>query len=236
MINNEENKKAARYEIIADKIEEMILTDRMGTDSKLPSEQTLATSFGVSRPVIREALMLLNARGLISQKNGEGAYLSQPSGEDFANMVRRVVAMDNTNLSSLFEVRLALETLSVQLAASRATVEDAEKLDALTDEMSRLCDDYSSFAAKDVSFHNLIAQISGNRILEMFVSSLNTQIHAMIEHNLSLKGAYEDALGYHRRITAAIRSGSPETATEVMRSHIIMFMRNAEENKRRFSE
>ena len=72
-------KKTNMYETIADKLEEMILTDAISIDEKLPSEQTLATSFGVSRPVIREALMLLNARGLISQKNGEGNYVSQPT-------------------------------------------------------------------------------------------------------------------------------------------------------------
>ena len=70
---NTEIKRVTMYEQIADRLEEMILSDHISATDKLPSEQALATSFGVSRPVIREALMLLNARGLISQKNGEGA-------------------------------------------------------------------------------------------------------------------------------------------------------------------
>lgn len=225
---NTEIKKVTMYEQIADRLEEMILSDRISTTDKLPSEQSLATSFGVSRPVIREALMLLNARGLISQKNGGGAYISQPSSEDFNRTVGRMVRMSDIDMSSLFEVRLVLEVLSAQLAANNAIPEDIEELNALVDEMSLDKDDNVKFARDDTRFHSRIAMIGGNRMLYLFLNSLTEQIAAMIEHNLTLDGANEDAERYHRKLIDAIASGSPESAADVMRSHVIMAMRNAE--------
>ena len=51
---------------VADRLEQMILSDKTQVGQKLPSEQALATGFGVSRPVIREALAILRARGLVT--------------------------------------------------------------------------------------------------------------------------------------------------------------------------
>ena len=90
----------------------------------------------------------------------------------------------------------------------------------------------TSFAGLDVAFHNEIASIGGNRILCVFIGSLNAQISDMIEHNLALEGAGEDAVSYHEKITEAIAAGSPERASELMRNHILIFMRNAEQGQK----
>ncbi|MDD7676359.1 MAG: FadR/GntR family transcriptional regulator [Eubacteriales bacterium] len=233
---NTEIKRVTMYEQIADRLEEMILSDHISATDKLPSEQALATSFGVSRPVIREALMLLNARGLISQKNGEGAYISQPTTEDFNRTVGRMVRMSDIDMSSLFEVRLVLEVLSAQLAANNAIPEDIQELNQLVDEMSGEKEDKEKFARDDTRFHSRIAMIGGNRMLYLFLNSLTEQIATMIEHNLMLDGANEDAERYHRKLIEAIASGSPESAADVMRSHIIMSMRNAELTRKRVKD
>lgn len=229
---NCEIKKTKMYEEIADKLEKMILSDLISVDEKLPSEQALATSFGVSRPVVREALMLLNARGLITQRNGEGAYVSRPTSDTFAQTMNRIAHMSNIDLSSLFEVRLALEVFSAQMAAMHASLEDIAGLETLIDEMEKSRSDNAQFAELDTKFHTQIAHISGNEILYIFIHSLSHQIYTMIEDNLVLEGANDDALRYHTRITEAIRLGSPEQAADLMRSHIIMSMRNAETVKK----
>ena len=224
--------KSNMYEEIADRLEEMILSDEIKSDAKLPGEAALASSFGVSRPVIREALMLLNARGLISQRNGDGSYVSSPSGEDLSKMIKRMVSLENTDILSLFEARIALEVQSAALAALRASSDDVMRLRRLTAEMRSAAGDRSAFAGLDVAFHNEIASIGGNRILRIFIGSLNSQISGMIEHNLVLEGADSDAVSYHEKITEAIASGSPERASELMRNHILIFMRNAEQRRR----
>ena len=223
-----EIKKTKMYEEIADKLEEMILSDEISVDEKLPSEQALATSFGVSRPVVRESLMLLNARGLITQKNGEGAYVSRPTPDSFVQTMNRIAQMSNIDVTSLFEVRMALEVLSAQKAAIHATLEDLRGLEELLDEMRKNRDDDARFAQLDAEFHAVIAHIGGNEILYLFINSLVQQITVMIQNNLTLEGANEDALRYHERIIEAIRSGLPEKSGDIMRKHIIIAMRNAE--------
>lgn len=223
-----EIKKTKMYEEIADKLEEMILSDEISVDEKLPSEQALATSFGVSRPVVRESLMLLNARGLITQKNGEGAYVSRPTPDSFAQTMNRIAQMSNIDINSLFEVRMVLEVLSAQKAAIYATLEDLRGLEALLDEMRQVREDHARFAQLDTEFHSMIAHIGGNEILYLFINSLVHQIKVMIQNNLTLEGANEDALRYHERIIEAIRSGLPEKSGDIMRKHIIIAMRNAE--------
>lgn len=232
MIYRTEIKRATMYEQIADKLEEMILSDHMNVDEKLPSEQSLATGFGVSRPVIREALMLLNARGLISKKNGEGAYISPPSTENFNRTVNRFVKMTDIDLTSLFEVRLVLEVLSAQLAAASRTEEDIQKLRDWVEEMKSDQQDNSKFATDDVAFHAMIASIGKNRMLGMILNSLTEQIAVMIEHNLALEGSNEDTINYHTKIIDAIESGSPEKAADIMRNHIIVSMRNLEQTEK----
>lgn len=221
-------KKTNMYETIADKLEEMILTDAISIDEKLPSEQTLATSFGVSRPVIREALMLLNARGLISQKNGEGNYVSQPTSENFNRTMNLVVQLSSICLHSLFEVRLVLEVLSSQLAATHATMEDIEALEKINQEMIDSGDDNVNRANIDARFHAKIAAMGGNKIVELFINSLTAQIATMIEQNLVISGSHEDAEHYHAKVIEAIKSHSPDRTADIMRSHIIMSMRNSE--------
>lgn len=225
---NYEIRKTKLYEEIADKLEEMILSDAISVDEKLPSEQALATSFGVSRPVVREALMLLNARGLITQKNGEGTYVSRPTPDSFAQTMNRIAQMSNIDIASLVEVRLALEVLSAQKAAIHASLDDLLALEALLSEMRRNRGDNARFAELDTEFHTMIAHIGGNEILYLFINSLVHQITAMIKNNLTLEGANDDALRYHERLIDAIRSGQPEKSGDIMRSHIIIAMRNAE--------
>lgn len=216
------------YEEIADKLEEMILSDEIPVNEKLPSEQALATGFGVSRPVVREALMLLNARGLITQKNGEGTYVSRPTPDAFSQTMNRIAQMSNIDIITLFEVRLVLEVLSAQKAATKASLEDLRVLEDLLEEMKKHRDDDERFAALDSEFHTMIAQIGGNEILFLFVNSLVHQITAMIQKNLTLEGANEDALRYHEKIIQAIRSGEPEKSGDMMHKHIMIALRNAE--------
>ncbi len=221
-------KKVNMYEAIADRLEEMILSDKIRVDEKLPSEQTLAINFGVSRPVIREALMLLKARGLVEQKNGEGAFVSQPSHDNMNDTVRRIIQISDIDIQALCEVRVALETLSATLASENVKKEDLAALRDINRRMAECRDNYSLRARLDVQFHVKIAEAGGNRLLIFFVSSLASQLAEMIEKNLTLEGAAEDGERYHERITDAISVQDAEIASGLMRNHIVMSMRNYE--------
>lgn len=221
-------KKVNMYEAVADRLEEMILSDNIKADEKLPSEQTLAVSFGVSRPVIREALMLLKARGLIEQKNGGGAFISPPNPDNMTDTIRRIVHMNGIDVPALCEVRVALETLSATLASEHATRDDINALREITAQMAECHENLSRRAELDVKFHVRIAEAGGNTLLTFFVNSLASQLAEMIEKTLTLKGAAEDGERYHARIIDAISERNTELASGLMRNHIVMSVRNYE--------
>jgi GntR family transcriptional repressor for pyruvate dehydrogenase complex len=230
---NEENyykgiKKVNMYEAIANRLEEMIISDIIRVDEKLPSEQILAINFGVSRPVIREALMLLKARGLVEQKNGEGAFISQPSPENMTDTVRRIIQIGGIDMPALCEVRVALEALSATLASEKAQKKDLDALRQINRQMTESRNDLARRAELDVLFHVKIAEAGGNRLLIFFINSLASQLSEMIEKNLTLEGAAEDGERYHERIIDAISTQDAEVAEELMRNHIVMSMRNHE--------
>ena len=84
-----EIKKVNLYEEIADRLEDMIVSNAENVGKKLPAEQSIANRFGVSRNVVREAFKLLKERGLITLRTGDGAYISTPEENIFTDMLSR---------------------------------------------------------------------------------------------------------------------------------------------------
>jgi len=216
------------YEVIAGKLEEMILRDSTQIEQKLPSEQSLAASFGVSRPVIREALMLLKARGLITQRNGEGSFISNPDPKELTNTINRMVQMNNIHAGSIYEIRVTLEVMACRLASERATQEELEQLTLINNEMEHCKEDIPKRVNLDIDFHAKIAELSGNPLLAMFVKSTMSLLEQMLTQALELEGTNEDGISYHRRIIEAIRSGDPGIAEDTIRGHLVTSMRNYE--------
>jgi DNA-binding FadR family transcriptional regulator len=216
------------YETIAEKLEDMILSDSTQIEQKLPSEQSLAASFGVSRPVIREALMLLKARGLITQRNGEGSFISNPDPQELTNTINRMVQMNNINMASVYEIRVTLEIMACRLAAERATQEGLQELTHINDEMEQYKNDIKKRVALDIEFHTKLAELSGNPLLGMFVKSMTSQLETMLTQAMELAGTNEDGISYHRRIIEALHTGDPEKAEDTIRGHLVASMRNYE--------
>ncbi len=221
-------KKTKLCEVIADKLEAMILSDSTKIEQKLPSEQSLASSFGVSRPIIREALALLKARGLITPKNGEGSFISNPTVENLTQTINRMVHMQNINPLNIFSVRITLEIMSVRLASEIAVKNDIETLTVINDRMRECAGDIDKRTELDVFFHAQIAEISGNPLLAIFVNSLATLLLPIIKKSLLVPGASEDGILYHTKIIEILKTHDPDAAADIIRNHLTLSMRNYE--------
>lgn len=216
------------YETIANKLETMILSDSTQLEQKLPSEQSLAASFGVSRPVIREALMLLKARGLIIQRNGEGSFISNPEPHVLTNTLNRMIQLNNINTTNIYEIRVTLEIMAARLAAERASSEQLSELSSINDEMERNRHDKKKRVELDIQFHTKLAELSGNPLLGLFVLSMTSLLEVMLTQSLTLAGTNEDGISYHRKIIEALHTGDPDQAEDQIRGHLITSMRNYE--------
>jgi len=89
------------YESIADNLEQMILNDSSQIGHRLPSEQTLAENFGVSRNVVRESLKILKERHLVSLRTGEGAYIEKPDNRSLTELLNRIILLDNVERQAI---------------------------------------------------------------------------------------------------------------------------------------
>src|SRR5581483_2370929 len=127
---------------VADQVEEAIIGGRFKIGSRLPSEQALAGQFGVSRNVVREALKIVQERGLVQIVNGSGAYVAQPDSGATRDALGRYLRLVGTDSSfrSLYEVRKILEGANARLAAERAGASDLELLASCLQRMQEHAD------------------------------------------------------------------------------------------------
>ncbi len=222
--------RSCLYEQVADSLERSIIAaggaEPGAAEEKLPSENELTKSFGVSRTVVREALKLLKERGLIELRTGDGAYVTRPSGEAISSVVNRIVLLDNISLDAVHEMRVVLETASARFASLRATDEELATLDAMLERMREHKDDIPVRIRLDIGFHVAIAGMSGNPLLWKFVETMTTQLRDFIGKGVAKPGSGEDMLLRHAAIVASLRSRDPEIAAATMREHLEVSRQN----------
>lgn len=209
------------YESIAKNLEEMILNDASQVGQKLPSEQTLANNFGVSRNVIRESLKILKERQLITLHVGEGAYIQKPGDQSMTDMLNRIVLMDNIDPIKIYEMRTILEVSACQMVARGAhEEEDFRILEEINENMRRSKDDIEKRIELDMEFHSMIAHLSGNPLLELFQRSIARLAVPVIRTALLPPIGNEDGIRDHQIIIEVLRKGDEEEAAERIREHL----------------
>jgi DNA-binding FadR family transcriptional regulator len=168
-------------------LQTLIETGQFKQNDRLPSEIELARSFGVSRPVVREALMSLQTLGLTTSQSGKGTFV-------ISDRVRTPLLVGRYSPAHIKEVRRALEIPSAELAAQRRTDKDVGQLAAL---LARLedADNPARRNQLDADFHIAVAIASGNPLLVKLIEDMRTVLE---EHSLAL------AKAPHRRKAAHI--------------------------------
>jgi DNA-binding FadR family transcriptional regulator len=193
--------------------------------TSLPSETALGEAFSVSRTVVREAVKVLQEKGLVQVRQGAGTVITPPSMWNILDelVLGAVIAEDETLgvLDDLVVTRRLLESDMAQVAARTADQDTVDRLHALVDLMDRLVDDAPAYRDQDQAFHDLIMQASGNRIARGVVRSLESQV----VNTARYMGRSERALCVasnqgHRRIYERIAAHDPAGAAEAMFSHI----------------
>ncbi|WP_052732014.1 FadR/GntR family transcriptional regulator [Devosia geojensis] len=216
------------------------ILSRLTPGAHLPSEAELAARYAVSRLTIREAVKLLEGRGLIEIARGRKATVREPDGTAFTDFLATIVHNDAKGVFDLVEVRLSLEVQSATLAAKRANragiaaIENAlERMRAAArraaaGEDSAACE--RDFNHADVGFHEAVALSSGNRILSYLFEAMAGPLEEgfFISRRGSLaRGQTLDAtIEAHQRVLDAIRDGNGRAAGEAMRNHLKDTMRD----------
>src|ERR1700747_241004 len=145
------------------KIKQLISRGSIAPGSKFPPERELAKEFGVNRASLRQALKVLEIMGVLTQRVGDGTYLSASAETILKEPLDFLILLDDLSHHELFETRLIVEPELTARAAERATTED---LNALRNSISAMQNSKTTQDRlnADMAFHDAIFRASGNRI------------------------------------------------------------------------
>jgi GntR family transcriptional regulator, transcriptional repressor for pyruvate dehydrogenase complex len=200
-------------------IKQMIASGTIAPGTKFPPERELAKNFGVNRASVRQVLKVLEMMGVLTQKVGDGTYLSNSAETILNEPLDFLVLLDDLSHHELFETRLIVEPELTARAAERATTED---LNALRNSISAMQNSKTTQDRlnADMAFHDAVFRASGNRICHLLFKQIHRTVLLSMSH-LSNRVSLEQPLMYHRKIYAAIRARDSEAARRTMREHIL---------------
>ena len=204
---------------LAAHLEDEILAGRLGAGTKLPSERQLADRFGVSRPVVREALRGLVERDLVEVRPGRGTYVRHARSTDAADRLGALYRRHQATPRHLVEARTMLESTAAALAAERATQEQVAAIErALVrfDSATGLIDQ----ARFDLGFHLAIARAAGNPVIETMFGSITGLSVELMLRSLGDPAVARTAVPLHWAILDAIRHRDAERARAEMVGHL----------------
>lgn len=207
-------------------IESLILEGVLRVGDRLPGERELARQFDVSRPILRDALKDLEARGLIVTRHGGGTYVADIIGQVFSRPVMELIATHPKAIADYLEYRREIEGIAAEYAAQRATREDRALLDEIVERMQAAHErgDFQEETAIDVEFHNAIGECAHNIILLHTLRACYRLLADGVFLNrqmiFNLPEARDALLAQHLAIHRAVVSGQPAIARQAAMDHI----------------
>ena len=224
------------FQGVVDQIQAAILQGDLGPGDQLPSEMKLKEMFNTSRGTVREALRVLEQKGLIEIKVGVGggavvkAIDTQPVTESLDLLVR----YRKVSLEHLSEFRESVEGVVAALAAARATAEDVAELKAILARAHKLISHsttaWEDFVRADIALHIAIARIARNPVFTTVLQVVHENILGYYER-FSLKGKHTLEENYVDlcQLVAAIEKGDVAAAKSLAENHVRKFERHMEQ-------
>ncbi|WP_117194415.1 FadR/GntR family transcriptional regulator [Rhizobium terrae] len=218
------------YRQAAEQMRALIERGEFAIGDRLPAERDLAEMLGVSRPTVREALIVLEVEGFVTIRMGSGVYVSRRN-------VQRISLPASENVEGPFELlraRSLVECAIVEEAARLARPDHIAALDKNLAAMATALDDRPEALSLDRAFHTTVAGIVANATLERFVGELHdlrlTPYFEKLAGYFENRHTWHSALEEHRAIRDAVAAGNPTGARNAMRVHLELAQRRLSES------
>lgn len=214
-------------DLIAVKIKEFIIENRLKVGDRLPTEQELADRFGVSRVSIREATKALGFLGIIDAAPRRGLTIASLNMERVSQYLGFHFAINDYPMDQLRESRLAIERGGLRLTAQRMRVDPEiyERLNEICTEARQAAEEtnLADFSVLDREFHHELLYASGLQPLIAFhdlilVFFQHYEIDDPVVQEVFLH-CWRDILGEHQTIIDRLRDGDPQGAEAAMCHH-----------------
>ena len=213
---------------IVAQIEGMILEGLLKPGERLPSERELADQLNVSRPSLREAIVILESKGLLESKRGGGTFIRDLAGPTITDPLVSLMQSHPETIFDVLELRHALEETGAYHAARRATESDRRLIEQRYRDLEAIYEaptlDREREALADVEFHLSIADASHNLALVHVMRGLMTVLKSSITFNLDR--IRESAVNHaeirrqHKALYGAVIEGDADAAREAARQHL----------------
>jgi len=193
----------ALYEEVAELLRQRIFKRELEPGSWI-DELKLAEEYGISRTPLREALKVLAAEGLVTMKVRRGAYVTEVSDKDLADVY---------HLLSL------LESDAAGVVAERASDAQRSELQALHAGLEAALDDRDRFFAVNEQFHMRLLEMADNRWRQQMVADLRKVMKLNRHNSLFKTGRIDESLGEHRAIMTALLARDAGLTRQRMQEH-----------------
>ncbi|MBI3969019.1 MAG: FadR family transcriptional regulator [Chloroflexi bacterium] len=208
---------------VARKIEAMVLAGGVLPGAKLPAERALSEQLDVSRTAVREAIRLLEQRGLVDVQPGRGIFVARRTTDSISRGLELMVKIEEASFTHLLEARYHLEVPAARLAALRRTNTNVERLGALVAQMEGSLWDVIRFREADQAFHLELAVATQNPLFSIWIQPVLAALDATRRGVAALPPVRERIVRCHREIFTAVEAGDTARAAAGMRAHLAQF-------------
>ena len=208
------------HEAARERISELIREGGYQPGDRLPAERQLAASLRVSRVVVREALKVLEALGMVEIMQGSGTYVVDPHRDPVAAALAAGSTVDMAFIRQLIDVRAALDVKAAELAAERATAKDLTRLRAVLRDLDAEHAHDPAAASLSLVFESLLAQVAGNPLLSANQRAVH-QLWVKAWSAVGLAPGPKQAFNAeHRAVFEAVAAHDPAQAGRLMAAHV----------------
>lgn len=229
-------KQSRVFQDVVEQIQDAIIGGKLAPGTKLPAERELKDMFNTSRGTLREALRVLEQKGLIEIKLGVagGAIVKQLDGEPIIESLALLIRSGDVSLDHLAEFRIKIEGSIVELAAQRATTEDIRVMEKLYEKAKGFFEgrDWENFLKTDEAMHTYIGTMSRNPVFQFLQQSIHDNIHNYYDDYLPMNREWtmENLLDF-KKIIAALKENDSTTAAAIITDHVARFNQKMKRKK-----
>ena len=202
-------------------IERAIFDGELRPGDRLESERELAEQFSVSRITVRDALRVLEARGLINVKVGAsgGAFVSETNLDQVVGSISTMIALRKMTLSELAEARTVVETATAELAAERADDAAMGRVSETVERGRKVVREQLPHTEASMDFHVAIAEASRNELLSATVRAYRDLLMQTLDDMRDVRSARATQKA-HEEILEALRARDGSAAGKLMLEHL----------------
>ncbi|MBL0233754.1 MAG: FadR family transcriptional regulator [Chitinophagaceae bacterium] len=209
---------------LVDKVEASLVSllqqQKLKIGDQIPKETDLAKTLGVSRTVIREALLRLRMMGLIESKKKKGSIITSP--DIFGNLGKSMNPhiLDQETLREMFEIRLVLEIGMADLLFHRITKQDIEELKVIVSNEPPATQYHLFNIEHEIAFHGKLYEITGNNAMKKFQKMLLPVFDYVHQSGLLKRQPMLKVFVSHTELVSILENGNPEKFRSGMRNHL----------------